>query len=189
MVDKRGSGTTKYVSGPGEFFDLLRVFMIRPWKVVVAGLLGAALMPCSALAAPTITITNPEAGKTYQKGDPVAIAYTCSSDAVSCVGTLPNGSPAPNGSMLDTSTIGPSYITVTARDDAGGTSIVQSAYTVGDTETGNPGGTTPPTLNLSLGAPTSFTPFIPGIAQDYTATVSAQLLSTAGDATLSVADP
>src|SRR3954447_25597243 len=155
MVDKRGSGTTKYVSGPGEFFDLLRVFMIRPWKVVVAGLLGAALMPCSALAAPTITITNPEAGKTYQKGDPVAIAYTCSPDAVTCVGTMPNGSPAPNGSMLDTNTIGPSYITVTSRDDAGATTVAQSAYTVGDTAGGDTGGTTPATLNLTLGAPTA----------------------------------
>ena len=34
--------------------------------------------------------------------------------------------------------------------------------------TGTPGGETPATLNLTLGAPASFAPFIPGIAKDYT---------------------
>jgi hypothetical protein len=44
------------------------------------------------------------------------------------------------------------------------------------------------TLDLSLGAAASFAPFIPGVGKDYTATMSATLTSTAGDATLSVAD-
>ena len=46
------------------------------------------------------------------------------------------------------------------------------------------------TLSLSLGAPASFgTGFTPGVARDYTATTSANVISTAGDATLSVTDP
>ena len=49
--------------------------------------------------------------------------------------------------------------------------------------------TTPPTLNLTLGTPTAFSPFIPGLAPDYASTMTATVLSTAGDATLSVADP
>ena len=55
--------------------------------------------------------------------------------------------------------------------------------------TGTPGGETPATLNLTLGAPAPFAPFVPGLAKDYTTTMTATLTSTAGDATLSVADP
>ena len=54
---------------------------------------------------------------------------------------------------------------------------------------GGVGGTTPPTLNLTLGASGGFAPFVPGIASNYTTTVTAQVLSMALHATLSVADP
>ena len=48
----------------------------------------------------------------------------------------------------------------------------------------------PATLSLSLGAtPATFAPFIPGRAADYFATTTANVISTAGDAALSVADP
>jgi hypothetical protein len=51
------------------------------------------------------------------------------------------------------------------------------------------GGTVPPTLALSLGAAPSLGSFIPGLTKDYTATTTATVTSSAGDATLSVADP
>jgi hypothetical protein len=51
------------------------------------------------------------------------------------------------------------------------------------------GGTVPATLTLTLGAPASFGPFTPGLAKDYFATTTANVTSTAGDATLTVADP
>ena len=51
------------------------------------------------------------------------------------------------------------------------------------------GGTVPPTLSLTLGAPADFGPFTPGAQKDYFATTTANVTSTAGDATLSVADP
>ncbi|WP_028058034.1 M1 family aminopeptidase [Candidatus Solirubrobacter pratensis] len=51
------------------------------------------------------------------------------------------------------------------------------------------GGTVPATLSLSLGAPASFGAFAPGVASTYTAGMTATVISTAGDATLSVADP
>jgi hypothetical protein len=54
---------------------------------------------------------------------------------------------------------------------------------------GSVGGTVPATLSLSLGTAPSFGPFTPGVERDYTATGSATVTSTAGDATLSVADP
>jgi hypothetical protein len=53
---------------------------------------------------------------------------------------------------------------------------------------GGVGGTVPATLALSLGAPASFGAFTPGVGKDYTASTTADVLSTAGDATLSVAD-
>jgi hypothetical protein len=51
------------------------------------------------------------------------------------------------------------------------------------------GGNVPATLSLALGAPGSFGAFTPGVARDYTASMTADVISTAGDATLSVADP
>jgi uncharacterized protein (TIGR03118 family) len=51
------------------------------------------------------------------------------------------------------------------------------------------GGTVPATLSLTLGAPATFGAFTPGLAMDYSASTTARVLSTAGDATLSVADP
>jgi amidase len=49
------------------------------------------------------------------------------------------------------------------------------------------GGMVPATLSLTLGAPASFGAFTPGIAKDYTASTTANVISTAGDAALSVA--
>ena len=57
------------------------------------------------------------------------------------------------------------------------------------TTTGTVGGTVPATLSLTLGAPAAFPAFVPGVANDYTATTSATVTSTAGDAALSVSDP
>jgi hypothetical protein len=53
---------------------------------------------------------------------------------------------------------------------------------------GGAGGTVPATLSLTLGTPAAFAAFVPGVGKDYTATQTATVISTAGDATLSVAD-
>ncbi len=55
--------------------------------------------------------------------------------------------------------------------------------------TGTVGGTVPATLSLTLGSPAAFGPFQAGLTKDYDAQMSANVISTAGDATLSVADP
>jgi hypothetical protein len=79
--------------------------------------------------------------------------------------------------------------------DFGAPNKIQGGYSgggacIGDVEVGSPvGGTVPATLSLTLGAAASFGPFTPGVAKDYTASTAATVLSTAGDATLSVADP
>ncbi len=56
-------------------------------------------------------------------------------------------------------------------------------------DVGSPSGTVPATLSLTLGAtPATFGAFTPGLAKDYTASMAANVISTAGDALLSVAD-
>jgi hypothetical protein len=53
---------------------------------------------------------------------------------------------------------------------------------------GGAGGTVPATLSLTLGTPASFGGFTPGLGKDYTASMTANVISTAGNAGLSVAD-
>ena len=50
-------------------------------------------------------------------------------------------------------------------------------------------GTVPATLSLTLGSAASFGAFVPGVAQTYSASTTANVISTAGDATLTVVDP
>ena len=59
----------------------------------------------------------------------------------------------------------------------------------GDEEQAPVGATVPATLSLALGAPASFGAFTPGVAREYTASTTANVISTAGDATLTASDP
>ncbi|MDA0160185.1 esterase-like activity of phytase family protein [Solirubrobacter ginsenosidimutans] len=54
---------------------------------------------------------------------------------------------------------------------------------------GGVGGTVPATLSLAVGPNASFGAFAPGVAKDYTASTTATVVSTAGDAALTVSDP
>ncbi|MDA0183725.1 amidase family protein [Solirubrobacter phytolaccae] len=69
---------------------------------------------------------------------------------------------------------------------------LESPTAAGPNETavaGDVGGTVPATLSLTLGTPPTFGTFIPGVARTYSASTKATVISTAGDATLTVADP
>jgi hypothetical protein len=57
------------------------------------------------------------------------------------------------------------------------------------TASGGVGGVVPATLGLSLGAPATFGAFTPGVSKDYVASMTANVVSTAGDAAVGVADP
>ena len=81
---------------------------------------------------------------------------------------------APNGTLLETN-----RVTV----DKGQTANISLCTQ------GGAGGMVPATLSLTLGTPASFGAFTPGLAKDYTASTTANVISTAGDAALSVADP
>jgi len=68
--------------------------------------------------------------------------------------------------------------------------FVGNGVTVVETSTpGGATGTVPATLSLTLGTPASFGPFVPGVGRTYNASTTANVISTAGDATLSVSDP
>jgi X-Pro dipeptidyl-peptidase len=54
---------------------------------------------------------------------------------------------------------------------------------------GTVGGTVPATLSLTLGAPAMFPAFVPGIERTYEAETTANVISTAADATLTVSEP
>ncbi len=69
-----------------------------------------------------------------------------------------------------------------------GRSVWKLPLSVDATDGGGTGGSVPATLSLTLGGPASFGPFIPGVGQDYNAATTANVVSTAGDGTLSVAD-
>jgi hypothetical protein len=78
-----------------------------------------------------------------------------------------------------------------AEDIKGNRSAVktQRFLIAADQETSSPSGTVPATLSLSLGTPASFGAFTPGVPRDYNASTTASVISTAGDAALSVHDP
>ena len=82
-------------------------------------------------------------------------------------------------------------LTITANDNVGNVFVKTVNYRVLDATNvdGSAGGTVPATLALTLGAPATFGAFTPGVDKDYTASTTANVISTAGDATLSVADP
>jgi carboxypeptidase T len=80
---------------------------------------------------------------------------------------------APDGTGLETTTV----------KIARGQVVNRSLCTQGGV-----GGTVPATLALSLGAPATFGAFTPGVAKEYDASTTATIVSTAGDAKLSVAD-
>ena len=64
------------------------------------------------------------------------------------------------------------------------------ALTVSMTSTdGTVAGSVPATLSLSLGTSAAFQPFVPGVGATYESSTTANVISTAGDALLSVADP
>ena len=54
---------------------------------------------------------------------------------------------------------------------------------------GGVSGSVPATLALTLGAPAGFGAFAPGVEKDYTASTTADVVSTAGDAALRVSEP
>jgi hypothetical protein len=138
---------------------------------------------------PTITTNIPD-GAVYTQGQPVPLTYSCTDDEggsgiASCEGS------SPSGGNLPTDTAGWQTLTITAVDNVGNETVKTVTYRVLDAvnENGNVGGNVGATLSLALGGQPSFGLFTPGVDADYSASTSATIISTAGDAALTVSDP
>ncbi|MDA0168388.1 Ig-like domain repeat protein [Solirubrobacter taibaiensis] len=109
------------------------------------------------------------------------------------VGGQPLGAPVSlvggAASITLPATIGYSAVTVTYSGDTLYNASSQSATYAPSSVEGTVGGTVPATLSLTLGTPGSFGAFAVGVTRTYEATTTANVVSTAGDATLSVSDP
>ena len=140
--------------------------------------------------APTVTITTPPDGAVYTQGQPVPAMYSCADEAGGS-GLVECSAPVASGAMMPMNTPGMNAFTVTAKDAAGNVTTVTHMYRVLDATNVNGGvsGTVPATLSLTLGAPAQFGAMTPGVTRTYLASTSANVISTAGDALLSVSDP
>src|SRR5262249_36811379 len=135
--------------------------------------------------APTISLTGFNEGDTFTQGRPIKATYTCAdeqggSGVASCTGTTASGA------NIDTSTPRSFGYTVTAKDAGGNVTTVTRGYNVIPATNTNGGvsGSVPATLSLTLNAAAQFGSFTPGIQKTYTASTTANVVSTAGDALL-----
>jgi hypothetical protein len=139
------------------------------------------------LTGPTIDIASPVAGSVLTKNSVVPADFSCADAETaveSCVGTVADGAPIATGQ------IGSNFeFTVTAKDLAGNSTSKTVVYSVlNTTADGTVTGNVPATLSLTVGS-ANLGAFTPGLAKLYSTTTDANVVSTAGEATLSVADP
>jgi hypothetical protein len=76
---------------------------------------------------PVVSVTTPVQGATYTLGQTVIAAYACTSPVLiplTCVGTVPNGSP------IDTASTGSRTFSVVSKDSANNTTSASVTYTV-----------------------------------------------------------
>ena len=140
--------------------------MFRPWKGVLSVALVLAALPAGRamaqspdVTAPTISVVTPAEDAVYTQGQPVIAVVLLHRDVgAACAG------PVANGAAISTATVGSFQFKVDATDSDG--SVARHPPLHGRSPDGRRrGGDTPATLNLTLGTPTAFAPFIPGVAQ------------------------
>jgi len=86
---------------------------------------------CPKPAAPTVEVTGPEDGATYEWGSNETAAYTCEgTDVTECSAVDENGNPVDPGDPIDTQTPGTHTMTVTAKDENGNVTTKTVTYTV-----------------------------------------------------------
>ena len=136
--------------------------------------------------APTLTVTAPT---TVNSTDATGTTVTYTTASTDTQDTAPTVSCTPaSGTKF---AVGTTHVTCTATDANGNatTKAFDVVVQFVNQADGGAGGSVPATLALTLGTPAAFGTFTPGVAADYTASMTANVISTAGDAALSVADP
>jgi hypothetical protein len=191
-----GQGVTFHVPNPmaGTWEIDVELNLTSSGKAFRQTVVGDVLPQAPAIAAPadgaSLTSTTPVISGTGTPGDTVTVS---NGNTVLCTATV-----AADGTWSCTPSTalpaGAATLTATQADQTGNPSAASAPVAVtvpagATSTTGTVGGTTPATLALTLGAPASFGPFTPGVDKTYTASSTANVVSSAGDATLSVSDP
>ncbi|WP_028068011.1 LVIVD repeat-containing protein [Solirubrobacter soli] len=135
----------------------------------------------------TIELTGLTDGQKFKIGSTATPTFTCTDagGVDSCVGS------SPSGEAMTMSSLGNKTFKVTAIDSAGNITTKEIAYAVNSVDvTGSIAtGSVDSTMALTLpAAGASFGAFVPGVAREYLASATAQITSTAGDATVAVSD-
>jgi len=164
------------------------------------GLLESALQYSRDVTAPTVLLDS--GGVTKTGGEPINVRFTWPGEAAvihyTTDGSTPtlasptyeNQGPRRPGQVLTVSGLGVHHLKWIAVDIKGNVSPVQTQrfLIAADQQDTTVVGTVPATLGLTI-APASFGAFVPGVDKDYSTTARATVISTAGDAALSVSDP
>ena len=151
----------------------------------------------------TAPSTSIEYSAAQTSGEPINFRFNWDDEAAviryTTDGTTPTlASPTYNnqrarsiGEVLTLSAPGAYTVKWFATDIKGNQSAVKSQrlLVAADDADGTVGGSVPPTLSLSLGTAATFPPFTPGVDQTYNASTTANVISSAGNGVLSVADP
>jgi Bacterial Ig-like domain len=159
-------------------------------QTVVGDVLAQAPAITSPADGASVVSTTPLISGTGVPGDTVT---AWNGAAVVCTATVAadgTWSCAPSSAFPGGSSV---TLTATQADQTGNPSASSAPVTIavplGSTSsTGTVGGSVKPTLGLTLGAPATFADFVVGLAQDYFASTTATVSSSAGNAALTVQD-
>ncbi len=128
-------------------------------------------------------------GNTYREPASFAVQYH---DGSGWVDAARESRPAPNYNRVGFPAVEARRWRVLVTPTTGygvGVKELQLFAPVAVEQPGEVGGEVPATLSLTVGGPASLGAFTPGVARDYETTLGANVISTAGEATLTVHDP
>ncbi len=167
------------------------------WRIVTARITQAIIATTTSLVSPGATAEYGEPvtfTATIAGGSPVAGSTVTFKDGSTTIGTVTFTAGQTVAAFTTSSLSGGAHtITASFSGDAINASSTSPPVTLTvyktAVRTGDVGGTVPATLTLTMGAPASFGAFTPGVDRVYTASTTADVVSTAGDATLLVSGP